>query len=121
MLGETFTDRESVIAAADRIEKAAQIVMVSCGARGGLLFTTDTKLVAHVPIEADLVKNTVGCGDALLAGFLAGMRSARGVVDSFRFALAVATSAAMSPAPAQVERRQIDQFYNSVIVETITP
>jgi fructose-1-phosphate kinase PfkB-like protein len=60
------------------------------------------------------VRNTVGCGDAMLAGFLAGATTGKDLSSSYRDALAVATAAAVSLAPGEVRPRDIERFRTQV-------
>ena len=78
-------------AARELIERGAHAVLVSLGPDGALL--VDARTASHAEASIDDVVNTVGAGDALLAGFLA----AGGGSDALRNAIAWSVAAIRSP------------------------
>lgn len=67
---------DAVLAARDLMALGVATVVVSLGSDGALLVDDDGVLHAHAVVEAP--KSTVGAGDALLAGYLAGNLRAGG-------------------------------------------
>ena len=82
---------EAADAAHELIARGCQAVLVSLGPDGALFLDTNTAAHAEAPI--DDVVNTVGAGDALLAGFLA----AGGVAGALGEAVAWSVAAIRSP------------------------
>jgi len=82
---------EVVTAAREIVERGCQTVLVSLGADGALL--VDARSASHAEASVDGVANTVGAGDALLAGFLA----AGGGSDALGVAVAWSVAAIRSP------------------------
>ena len=83
---------------ADEVRVGAERVLVSLGPDGALL--ADDSDVLHGEVSVDQVRNTVGAGDALLAGFLAGgARGASALANSLAWARAAVRSALTSMAP----------------------
>ncbi|MFP4105996.1 MAG: 1-phosphofructokinase family hexose kinase [Phycisphaerae bacterium] len=76
-------------------------VLLSLGSEGACLFTPQLALHAAVGIPLSEVVNTVGCGDALLAGFLAGLWRAAPVKEAFSDAVALASAAACTATSAE--------------------
>lgn len=78
----------------DAIEQAArqlltngiQLVVVSMGARGAMFLDANTTLIAVPPPV--VVKSTVGAGDAMVAGLLAGLLQGLSLPDCARLATA---------------------------------
>lgn len=71
LLDEPITTVGDVVAAARKVRDAGvEQVLVSLGPDGAIL--VDQSGVVHGEVSVDRVSNTVGAGDALLAGFLAG-------------------------------------------------
>ena len=71
LLGEKLATLGHVVAAADRVlEMGAGQVLVSLGSDGAVLVDADGAV--HGTVAVAEVRNTVGAGDALLAGYLAG-------------------------------------------------
>ncbi len=84
-------DLGSVVDAANSVRPPGSALLVSLGADGAVLIESDSVHYGHT--ETPEVANTVGAGDALLAGFLAA--GGRGA-DSLREALAWAQAALRS-------------------------
>jgi len=63
-------------AAAATLARRIRWVLVSAGAEGAMLVDAAGSRQAVVPLAAEKVVGTVGCGDVLLAGFLAGWQGA---------------------------------------------
>lgn len=72
LYGVTLKTKEDVIPYAKRLrDEGAQNVLVSMGKYGAVLAGDDGK-VYHAPPPDGVVVNTVGSGDSMVAGFLAG-------------------------------------------------
>lgn len=93
-------DPPTIAAAARRLMPQTKYRLISCGEKGAVL-TSDTlslwgRLAAPGP-----VKRTVGCGDFLLAGFIAGVAANQSPQEALRRGLAAATARAISVADAR--------------------
>lgn len=76
-------------------EKGAQNVMVSLGGEGAILLTSDGGIFeAEAPTGA--VVNSVGSGDAMIAGFLAGYLNSQDYSEAFKLGLASGSASAFS-------------------------
>jgi 1-phosphofructokinase family hexose kinase len=82
---------EVVTAARELIARGCHTVLVSLGADGAVF--VDAATTVHAEATVENVVNTVGAGDALLAGFLAG----GGEADALRDAVAWSVAAIRSP------------------------
>ena len=98
----------SVLGSADR-------VLLSLGGDGAALITKNSALRAHAP-QVDVV-STVGCGDALLAGFLDA--HLRGATDQEALIRAVATGSAASlqAAVGVVDLADVERLEREVRIE----
>lgn len=111
IFGEMLITEEKIISATQRLkEKGAVNVLVSLGSDGAILldeFGKVHKISAHkiTPI------NTVGAGDSMLAGFLAG------VEKGYEFALRLGNAAGAATAAAidLAEKSQIEYYLNSAL------
>lgn len=90
---ETYAQR---ITAARRILTAGvSLVLLSLGQQGAWLVTTE-QIWSAVPPPVPVV-STVGCGDALLAGFLWGLMLGEALEEALRRAVATGTAMATTP------------------------
>jgi 1-phosphofructokinase len=85
ILGCALPDRASQVAAALKLQRAkVPHVILSLGSEGALFVSPDGALLADPPPVA--VVSTVGAGDSLLAGYLAGLVTGRGAEERARLA-----------------------------------
>ncbi|MDO4174860.1 MAG: 1-phosphofructokinase [Eubacteriales bacterium] len=69
----------------------ARNVLVSLGSDGAVLVTESGEIYRHSAMRGK-VHNTVGCGDSMLAGFLAGYHQNQDMGESFLLSLAAASA-----------------------------
>ncbi|MGC1305778.1 MAG: 1-phosphofructokinase [Phormidesmis sp.] len=73
-------------AALQLIDFGVETVVVSMGSQGALFVDSDTAF--HVQASADDIKSTVGAGDAMVAGIVAGLSQARSLAACAKLATA---------------------------------
>ncbi|MDA1475719.1 1-phosphofructokinase [Bacillus changyiensis] len=76
------------------IEQGAENAIVSMAGEGALLFTKDQVYYANTP-KGKLV-NSVGAGDSVVAGFLAGIQKQLDMTEAFRLGVASGSATAFS-------------------------
>lgn len=103
LIGRSVETPAQQLAAAGELAQRFDNVLLSCGADGAYLFRRDQALRGRLDVKPDRVRNTVGCGDAMLAGFVAGIVAGRDPREAFADALAAATASAMTFGPAQID------------------
>lgn len=99
-LGELFdvkieTVEEAVPYGKRLVEMGAQHVIVSMAGAGALLFSKDVALYANVP--KGVLKNSVGAGDSVVAGFLSNYFRTDDVQQAFKYGVASGSATAFSP------------------------
>ena len=107
-------DPEKLISAARTLCDRVQIILVSLGAEGAVMVNKDTAIHAKAVNLTLPVVNTVGCGDYLLAGYLAGSH-----LDMSE-QLAAAVKAATAKALALVETSSWPQVQEEIDIEIHT-
>ncbi len=106
LVGASLTDDEAIRAAATDLQaRGAQYVLVSLGGDGAMLFDTEGQL-HRVAAHAITVVDTVGAGDSMLAGFLAGLPQGAAYALALGNAAGAATAASDTLATAvQIQNR----------------
>ena len=95
LTGRPFSGREEAVRALmDLHEGGIPYVVLSLGAEGALLACD--KGVFHGKPPRITPRNTVGCGDSMVAGFAVGFARHLSVAETFRMALAVSAASALS-------------------------
>lgn len=89
--GRTLAGEAEIVAAARAlVARGIRLVVVSRGAEGALFVTADAALVARLPPVAAL--STVGAGDAMVAGIVAGLAANAPLDDIARLGVAFAAA-----------------------------
>lgn len=118
LVKEPLPTRGAVIDAALRlIDRGIELVAVSMGEKGALLITQQSVVAARPPrIE---VKSTVGAGDAMVAGIVAGQLRNMPLATCARLATAFSLDAISHIGSGLSSQQAIDNFMNRVTVEEL--
>lgn len=96
IFGQKLTDDEAIIDCARKMqEKGAVNVLVSMGKRGAILLDENGK-VHHEGILEGKVKGTVGSGDSMVAGFIAGYMEKHDYAYALKLGTAAGNATAFS-------------------------
>lgn len=76
------------------VEMGAKNVIVSLAGEGAVFMNEDSAFIAEVP--KGNVKNSVGAGDSMVAGFLAEFQRTNDYLSAFRFSVAAGSATAFS-------------------------
>ena len=92
------------------LERGIKNVILSRGGEGALLINKDCVLEASVP-KGNLI-NSIGAGDSMVAGFIAGYVKGMPLEDSFK--LAVASGSATAYSYGLAEEELVNRLYNEI-------
>jgi 6-phosphofructokinase 2 len=106
--GTTPGELDHEAAARDLVARGVGAVVVSLGADGAFVATRDGHAHFHPPAAA--VVSTVGAGDAMVAGILAGLTAGRPVVDATRLGVALGTATCCTPAGQPARPEDVDRL-----------
>ncbi len=101
------TGARDALAGARRLLKRVGAVAVKRGAKGGLLVTREGAWSASAPVPRARVRNTVGAGDAFLAGFLAAREKGASDADCLSAAVAAGAAAVSAGVVGQLDLRAL--------------
>lgn len=118
-LGVELRDLDEKIAAAREIQKTrVPHVILSLGGEGALFVSPESSLIASAP-PVDVI-STVGAGDSLLAGYLAGLGTGRSTVERAELATVFAWSALERLDRRLPSRTEIEQRMSRISVREIS-
>lgn len=118
LLGKKLTTIAEIDEAAQTLlEHGPKCVAVSMGAEGAL-FITEKKCMHARPPEVQ-VKSTVGAGDAMVAGYVAGQLEHHPLYDTARLATAFSVEAVMRIGPGLSPLRKVRAIREQVVVEPL--
>ncbi|HAZ05819.1 MAG TPA: 1-phosphofructokinase [Acetobacterium sp.] len=96
MFGVVLNKREDIILYAKRLQQmGAQNVLVSMAGEGAILVDESGKVHEMKPPKG-IVKNSVGAGDSMVAGFIAGYLKSQDLQDAFRMGVVTGSASAFS-------------------------
>ena len=118
MAGQSLTGIPEIRDAARKyIDMGVEVVAVSLGAHGAIILRGDEALYAP-QLNID-VKSTVGAGDSMVAGLVAGFMGECSLEDTFRMGMACATARCMTDGYRIIERTVYKALMEMVTIERI--
>lgn len=94
LFGRSLIDYDDIVGCAKHLqEEGARNVLVSMGSAGAILVTDEGQVFSAPAPSGDLV-DSIGAGDAMVAGFLAGYLERNSMVDGFAKGLAAGSATA---------------------------
>lgn len=99
------------------IEYGAQNVIISMGKYGAMLISrTDTFFAPALMVEA---RSTVGAGDAMIGGVLAGLSRGESLAESFRCGVAAGAASVMTDGTQLLRRPDFEALLPKVTVQEV--
>lgn len=118
MTGCKMNSVADVRAAALRyIDMGVEVVAVSLGTDGALI--TDGSVTLYAPRMNIEVKGTVGAGDAMVAGLVAGFMGENDLEDCFRMGVACAATRCVTEGHRTIDRTVYKAFLDMVKIERV--
>ncbi len=109
------TDKEIVEGCSYFLENGIQNIIVSKGKEGAIFVSKEICLTAKAP-EGNLV-NSVGAGDSMVAGFVAGVIEGKTIEESFKQSVACGSATAFSLGLAT--KKVVEELYRKITIETM--
>lgn len=114
IFGVTLSTREEVIPYALRLKEMGAVnVLISMGGKGAVLVADDNKVyMAEAP--KGTLKNSVGAGDSMVAGFITGWLKENNYEDAFKMGIAAGSASAFSDNLATMQ--EVDSLVSRIEV-----
>lgn len=118
LLGHPAESMEEAIRAAKELHaKGIRMVAVSLGKKGAVFVCSEGVFHGIPPKIA--VKNTVGCGDSMVAGFAAGIARGMNAPDMLRLAVAVSAANALTFSTGSFEEKDLQTLLPQIKIKTL--
>ena len=118
LTGKQFSGREEAVAVMKELyHDGIPHVVLSMGAEGALLACRDGVFYGRPPKITP--RNTVGCGDSMVAGFAVAFARKLSAVDGFRMALAVSAASALSLLTGDFNPADYECLFPEVTIENL--
>ena len=96
IFGKEITSREEIIKYGKELQSmGAQNVIISCGSDGAVLIDRNNDVHTANAVKGNVL-GTVGCGDSMVAGFIAGKIRGYDLPKAFKLSVACASATAFS-------------------------
>jgi len=117
LLGKKELNLDEVAAAGKEIiaKKFCEVLLVSLGERGAMLFTKDKDLKVSSPTVKR--KSTVGAGDSMVAGFVLSLSQGKTFEDALRYGVACGTAATMNSGTELCNKKDADALFQKIVIE----
>lgn len=115
---EVKTDDEAFVAAQRLCNLGIENVIVSLGSKGFVFCSKNSKLRIKVPEIMPI--STIGAGDSLIAGFIAGISNDRNMVETLKLAAAFGTAACLTEGTNPPRRSDILNIEEKVKIEELS-
>jgi 6-phosphofructokinase 2 len=114
LVDASLPDENSQVNACRKLIAAgsAEIVVLTLGADGALLVTSDAAYVARAP-EIPVV-SAVGAGDSFVGGMVRNLAGGSSVVDAFRYGVAAGSAAVLNPGTELCHSEDVARLYNEI-------
>jgi fructose-1-phosphate kinase PfkB-like protein len=120
LMGADRPDEAFILRAGRQLNERIPVVIVTAGRRGAYCFADGKSLHAVAEIPSHQVTSTVGCGDAMMAGFLSGLSGSQGDVETaLREGVAISAAAVLTDEPARFERADVERIRRRVVFRTV--
>ncbi len=117
IFGVTLSERPEVVPYARKLqEMGARNVLVSMAGKGAVLLSEEGR-VYEAEAPKGVLKNGVGAGDSMVAGFLAGYGENGDAAHAFRMGVASGSASAFSDQLAT--RQEIEDLYTRCVVKEV--
>lgn len=118
LYGVVLSEKEEVVPYAKKLQEAgARNVLVSMGGKGAVLAAEDGK-VYEADAPKGILKNSVGAGDSMVAGFLSGWLKYQSYEEAFRYGVGAGSASAFSDNLATKE--EIEGIVKNVVIRKIS-
>lgn len=118
LYGVVLSEKEEVVPYAKKLQEAgARNVLVSMGGKGAVLAAEDGK-VYEADAPKGILRNSVGAGDSMVAGFLSGWLKYQSYEEAFRYGVGAGSASAFSDNLATKE--EIEGIVKNVVIRKIS-
>ncbi len=94
-----------------------EILVVSLGAKGAMLFTD--KETEHIIAPTVHQKSTIGAGDSMVAGMVFSLANKKSYVEMLAYGIACGTATTMSPGTQLCKKENVDKLYEWLLLNQV--
>lgn len=104
IMNKPLYSKEEILEACHSLQNlGARNILVSNGDKGALLLDEQQNVYEHTGLRGDAIY-TVGCGDAMVAGYIAGLLKTKRQAEAFKMGMACGSATAFSKGLANIDK-----------------
>jgi 1-phosphofructokinase len=103
-------EEEECVEAARELLGCVDTVLLTLGERGAWLVREDAQIGAQCRLDPGKVENTVGCGDAFLAGWLEAIEEGKSPREALRWAVCAGAASARGKTTVDYSRGDVEEL-----------
>lgn len=121
LAGHRLPHERDLFEQASDLARHCRHVVITRGAAGALVAGGSSHIRGHLKMDPALVRSTVGCGDAFLAGYIHGLclKSREDDETALRYGLVLGSLSATQEQPAQFDPDLLDSWLARVTIERV--
>ncbi len=120
LVGHSVSEEAALLDAARGLSEHIAVVLITVGKRGAYCLANGHIWHGQASVPTDAIRSTVGCGDAMMAGFLASLLTSGGDVEhALREGVAISAAAALTEEPAHFERDALNRVRRTIELRTL--
>jgi len=120
LLGDNFRSPGEIGAASLRLLSCVKHVVTSCGAEGAVYACEEGVWHGKVYVDQKNVKGSVGCGDAVVAGFISAEMEGLGAMARLARAVACGSAAALWPSAGHLSAQEVWKLERSADIRDLS-
>ena len=117
--GKPVGTTEELLDAATPLLDRIEYIIVTRGQGGAVLVSRRRLYRGMAALEPERVRNTVGCGDALLAGFLSGLLTGTDMAEALRRGVAAGAASATAPSAGRLPAGVYEELLDLVHIDRL--
>ncbi|NNE78541.1 MAG: 1-phosphofructokinase family hexose kinase [Pricia sp.] len=95
-----------------------EVLVVSMGAKGAILFTKDT--IEHIAAPIVYQKSTIGAGDSMVSGMVFSLANGKSLSEMARYGVACGTAATMTEGTQLCRKKDVDALFKWIDTNSVS-
>lgn len=117
IIGKKIIKEEEIIENARPILEMVDMIIITLGVKGAILIQNNYALMAIPPKVR--VKNSIGAGDAFIAGMIYGLSRGDNIEESLTLGVACGTASTLNESTGSVKKQDVFEIKKDVILKKI--
>ncbi len=100
-------------------ENPCEMMVVSLGAQGAMLFQKESDKVTHITAPIVPLKSAIGAGDSMVAGMIFALSEGMSAVEMAKFGVACGSAATMTAGTRLCKKKDAEALYQWILTHSV--